>query len=471
MMSRKHSASYIDGIFVKVSEKYRPPRKVTFPVHFQNRLDPDIFNLDYDFSLENRVVEEAKKRMETEAAIEDAESEIVASQIESFSRTIECNGTSEATTDTPNLELPEPDKETVKLPHANFNSTMNGPAMLTPLPSTTSSSTSVKSSDASSNSTYNPADFEGDTSSPFDNMELKTINDIAELNSVFQTLAPPSNTNTTESQRTDNHGNYANISSSQPPHSSTAFNANNCTSSVYADGSQYVNSATVKSVASTQYFSSPRTEPFVSNANNRNQVTRYSPVMVSYETYSPSTQGTLRTSKSFSDLTNIGKEASGAASKSGNYVHASIATVSPQRPKSVELQNENIDAYSRKPEVINVKDEVFAKLSAEHQLFAKHISDMGFPPARVSRIVKKLGADDKKVIDSLCEIQKFVEQGYVDLDIEDGLEAFGSSDEKLLEFLKALNQLKDLGFDKDSVKKALIANDNDRDKAVDQLVS
>jgi hypothetical protein len=59
-------------------------------------------------------------------------------------------------------------------------------SMLTPVP-ITPASTSVSTSKASDN--FNISDFEADTSSPFDNMELKTINEMEELAHVLQPLS------------------------------------------------------------------------------------------------------------------------------------------------------------------------------------------------------------------------------------------------------------------------------------------
>jgi len=61
--------------------------------------------------------------------------------------------------------------------------------ILTPVP-ITQSSTDMRSSKTSN--TFNISDFEADTSSPFDNMELKTINEMEELAHVLQPLSDSS---------------------------------------------------------------------------------------------------------------------------------------------------------------------------------------------------------------------------------------------------------------------------------------
>lgn len=49
-------ASYMDGVHVKIAEAYKPPRKVTLPAAYNNKL-PDISKHTYDFSLEKSVID------------------------------------------------------------------------------------------------------------------------------------------------------------------------------------------------------------------------------------------------------------------------------------------------------------------------------------------------------------------------------------------------------------------------------
>jgi hypothetical protein len=76
-------------------------------------------------------------------------------------------------------------------------------AILTPLPA------SAKNSSSNSNpkSTFNFSDFENDTSSPFDNVELKTINDLEELAHVLQ---PEAKSNAASTPATYQYSNLKN---------------------------------------------------------------------------------------------------------------------------------------------------------------------------------------------------------------------------------------------------------------------
>lgn len=101
----------------------------------------------------------------------------------------------------------------------------------------------------------------------------------------------------------------------------------------------------------------------------------------------------------------------------------------------------------------------------------KHITDMGFPKSRVIRAVQKLGADGKKVVEHLCSVQSLVEKGYKAEQAETALHLHDQSESRALQFLELVAQFRDLGFDEEIVKEALLRTNNDRDRALDFLVS
>lgn len=82
-------------------------------------------------------------------------------------------------------------------------------------------------------------------------------------------------------------------------------------------------------------------------------------------------------------------------------------------------------------------EDSFRKMSISSQKLIKNISSMGFPLDRVSRIAEKLGKDDKKIVEHLIP----------------------------------LSELLDLGFDENKISDALIQFDNNKDKALDFLIS
>jgi len=109
-------------------------------------------------------------------------------------------------------------------------------AILTPLPASAKNS----SSNANPKSTFNFSDFENDTSSPFDNVELKTINDLEELAHVLQPEAK-SNSTTPATYQYSNLKNNNLYYGPQEPSSQESQLPNSPTSAAYYQqpGSSY----------------------------------------------------------------------------------------------------------------------------------------------------------------------------------------------------------------------------------------
>ncbi|XP_018338438.1 PREDICTED: uncharacterized protein LOC108746273 isoform X2 [Trachymyrmex septentrionalis] len=160
-------ASYMDGVHVKIAEAYKPPRKIGLPVAYNNRL-PDISKLTYDFSLEKSVLE----KMSEWRKVRQAYSKARQARLKEKKK--------KEREETP--PSPPPLDCVKQLP-------INAP----PAPETTILTPQPLSPPANDfqdhvkiNGGLDFADFDNDTSSPFDNMELKTINDMEELAQVLQ---------------------------------------------------------------------------------------------------------------------------------------------------------------------------------------------------------------------------------------------------------------------------------------------
>nr|CAD7408381.1 unnamed protein product [Timema poppensis] len=171
----KQVISYVDGIPVKISEKFKPPRKVVLPMGYQHRLPRETaVQEEYDFRLETMVVSkmsewrearqhERQSRCERIAAEEDATT-VSAYPTTTISTPVTPNNTSAVNTSSHYTILtPVPISQPLTTPHTLKNT-----------------------------SRFNLSDFEADTSSPFDNMELKTLNDLEELAHVLQPEPEPS---------------------------------------------------------------------------------------------------------------------------------------------------------------------------------------------------------------------------------------------------------------------------------------
>lgn len=85
---------------------------------------------------------------------------------------------------------------------------------------------------------------------------------------------------------------------------------------------------------------------------------------------------------------------------------------------------------------------------------------MGFPLDRVSRVAERIGKDDKKVNPFYLVIAK-----------EANFKWNSTFSFQIVEHLIPLSELLDLGFDESKISDALIQFDNNKEKALDFLIS
>jgi uncharacterized UBP type Zn finger protein len=93
--------------------------------------------------------------------------------------------------------------------------------------------------------------------------------------------------------------------------------------------------------------------------------------------------------------------------------------------------------FTAKHTAISDKDEQFNKLSPKSQAVAKQISQMGFNRELVIRVLNRIGEDDKNIVEHLI----------------------------------SLSELLQMGFDENLVSEALVKFDNNKDRALDFLIS
>ncbi|XP_033216576.1 ubiquitin-associated protein 1 [Belonocnema kinseyi] len=157
-------ATYMDGVHVKIAEAYKPPRKIALPAAYNNRL-PDASRYCYDFTLERSVLQKMSEWRKARL-----------SNSEAREARLEEKRKKEEESPTP------PGENSAQLPIKGApvpETTILTPQLLSP-PPYHSQNCNIQSNQ------LNYADFDNDTSSPFDNMLLKTINDKEELAQVLQ---------------------------------------------------------------------------------------------------------------------------------------------------------------------------------------------------------------------------------------------------------------------------------------------
>lgn len=158
-------ASYMDGIHVKIAEAYKPPRKICLPAACNNKL-PDVTKLTYDCSLERSVLEKMTEWRNVRQA-----------NIKARQARLEEKRRKEKKESSPPPPPPLPD---VTNP---ISAPVPETTILTPQPL---SPPANDLQDHIKSNGLDYSDFDNDTSSPFDNMELKSINEMEELAQVLQ---------------------------------------------------------------------------------------------------------------------------------------------------------------------------------------------------------------------------------------------------------------------------------------------
>ncbi|XP_030756887.1 ubiquitin-associated protein 1 [Sitophilus oryzae] len=506
--------TYVDEIKVKISEKYKPPFRISMPMSYSQRLTINKQMQDnrptYNFHLERTVLDKVREWKDTrknlteerkdrlELAKKEFENRI---QEEKLDRIEQEQAQARILEDTTkNASIDQSVTSHLQKTHENFTQphnsiqhqpsfiSSNGILMPTPYLSNPSNAnilkpmplqnTNFESNTQRNVKPFNLSDFESDTSSPFDNMELKSINDLEELAQVLKSeqntfqrnLYPSSNAGMTArnysqigSSNNKNFSSYPQVSTNSScykrngvisyesqPYGQDSSNYNPLLSSYSQINSNIPNFNQYNAVYNPQTTSYL---PNTTSAYNFNgyaykepeSVSRHS-VMSYGQTSSVGSQANLQNTscKSVPDLVkSLEKELE------NSHLNDATATASDRpeirsKPHFYTTNNVQLPVRPKSTDAVYPKaknrDEIFNpynKLSTEQRDLCKGVSMMGFPLDRVARVCLIIGNDQKKIVDHLL----------------------------------ALSDLLDLGFSESSASEALVKNNNDRDKALDLLIS
>lgn len=482
--------NYMENVPVKISEQYKPPPKVSLPQSVIQKLNTTEIPsplLDYDFSLEENVIKkmvEWRKYRETESETRRERNRI--REIQRMKQIEEKQKILLTAVSYPNAEDLSSDDEDGGAEDDDAESPLSIHSITTPNnKSIVQCSPSQKCFDTiltptivpdASASSFNPinssnnikkinySDFENDTSSPFDNIELKTINDLRILGEVFKihstgTSEDDSHTESTESNNqvacTSNlntiDNSQAMVQQQQQTNMyapSSSQNANH----LYAYNQAIQNNVNMNGIAKQDYY-------YIQNNQNYDNY-MYSNINYSVNPAVASTTTIHSTGQFnypleyisttnvdyFNDTagTTIGVQNAKNKSKSVPDILKELndevrdSEMRRQRNHSQTIQdseknkvNNAIDSNNKKPEV----DEFFQQLSPSSQILAKKISVMGFPLEQVSRVAKLFDNDDKKILDHLIVLNELIEYGFEESRISEALIKFDNNKEKALDFL------------------------------------
>lgn len=214
MSHNQNPSSMIDDVPVKISERFKPPPKISIPQSVIQKLNGSKEfgqNADYDFSLERNVLLKISEWKAVREREKNESQERLRLSEERRMRLLEqkqkkmLNDVSYPSTEDLSIEydIPEEHHTEISQPQKFTTNSVNFDTILTPtiVPRRNSNQTDSLSATRYNVSNYqrthtrnnslnnknkiNYSDFENDTSSPFDNMELKTINDLAILAQVL----------------------------------------------------------------------------------------------------------------------------------------------------------------------------------------------------------------------------------------------------------------------------------------------
>ena len=255
-------------------------------------------------------------------------------------------------------------------------------------------------------------DFESDTSSPFDYVELQTIDDMQELNDVFQAFQSKSG----QTKQNINENNFKNNSNFSEFNNS--LNQMNCEQNLSfiqnMNGMTFVdrfgynnryNNTDTSFVAINMTNSGPTmtSNNLMTTVYPKSESTGFTTDYNSIGRHSTSeTHNNLRSSKSASDLPTLVKREE-SVTNLGRRQRSHTPPCALTKSKNKKYLN------SKQTLVLN---DPYEELSVKSKELVDSISSMGFDRSRVSRAVKHMDNDHKKVIDFLIQIQTLEESGY-----------------------------------------------------------
>lgn len=328
--------------------------------------------------------------------------------------------------------------------------------VLTPIPSSTVGETRKEKQ-----STINLAEFENFSTNPFEEMELKTLNDKAELALLLQPAPLPPTQNQSEQVQPTTGMPYSTFDSVGLQWVSTSQAAY-----------QPLPHPTMQYSNLGRDWIQPNNVQPIYQQNVEEAIGRIS---LNNATTAPTTQGILRQAKSVPDLSDtVGLCQRWSPSPSQE---ASVASYRDKRLSSrTPPPRLSADAISRpipRP-MPNVESAVERNLRPDENYLIRQLSDMGFPRDLCARTVARVGGNEKDVLDQLLVIQKLEDKGHNRHRIESILELLKPKSEVLKVLEKHLvisEQLSDMGFDMEKIDSVLMTEGYDRDKAIDILVT
>nr|CAH0099379.1 unnamed protein product [Daphnia galeata] len=435
------ATSYLRGVSVKISEKYRPPRRPTLPPGlcsfdpsshlFSDNIDlvDEVSALKLVTSIRDSHMQETARRkqnisafLESQAAVDEKEL-----NIKEITSDLSLNS---LTNNIPSLSVMNLQARNGQL----MQHTQASMEVLTPIQSST-----VEVKKKENMSAINLAEFESYSTNPFEEMELKTLNDKEELAMLLQPSPQPS------------YGlQYQNYNPSTVP----SWTANR-----HQPMRQYEDTASWIPNESS-FFG---IDKLSHGHGNTGTPVEFHNQAISHKN--------LRQAKSVPDLSDVSFGTGEITINNPSFTGVTDKRLSSRTPPP-RLTSDSIKRPVPKPN-INAASPLEKNLNPIEKRLVQQLHDMGFVRETAVRAIIRLGTNEKDIVDHLLLIQKLEESGHSIERIESALDVLKPCKElpvQLEHHLVLVDQLSALGFEHCKINSALVAAEHDRDKALDILL-
>ncbi|XP_070503439.1 ubiquitin-associated protein 1 [Chironomus tepperi] len=490
--------NYTDGVPVKISEKYKQPPEIKLTTKLTQQLlkrkDPEAF-ADYNFDLERKIISKTtewinwrlKEKTERQQRIQqrelmrqkrlEEEQKAKLNQVSypSDELTSSCDEEEEVDIDNSN-------EARMKSSNINNQACIPSDKVFSPNFNTILMPTQAvvinHSSDKKSHRRYasnssNKIDFsffESD-SSPFDNLEMKSMNEMEELAKVLQSTVVEGN------QESDDNTLERNNSSESDPSDHQKSISNNNNENDVVNNSDASKSLIPKN--DMQLIAATHTNAYGAHNFNPQQL---------YNNYYGMQSTTINTNQPF--YSNQQQQFGIAANQFSPYI------VNHQLPNNCyytqnyavnhmnyALNNNNMacennisDSEIKSKSVPDIIKELNDELNNSEKRRTRNISQstQGSVPAENEKIIAKKNPDDQ-LHNLPAKTQNLAKQicqmGFKQDLVIRALIRLGDNDKHAVEHLISLNEILQMGFDEEKVSEALIKFDNNKDQALDYLIS
>uniref|UniRef100_G1PLX6 Ubiquitin-associated protein 1 n=1 Tax=Myotis lucifugus TaxID=59463 RepID=G1PLX6_MYOLU len=486
--------SYLDDVPFKIGDKFKTPAKVGLPIGFSL---PDclqvVREVQYDFSLERKTIEWAEDIKKIHEAQREAERKAEEAEAKVNSKS-----------------GPEGDN---KMSFSKTHSTATMPPPINPILATlqhnsiltpTRYSSTMKQkvlSPPHTKADFNPADFECEED-PFDNLELKTIDEKEELRNILVGTTGPIMAQLLDSNLP--RGGSGSVLQDEevlasleratldfkPLHKPNGFitlpQLGNCEKMSL---SSKVSLPPIPAVSNIKSLSFPKLDSDDSNQKTAKLAsTFHSTSCLRNGTF----QNSLKPSTQSSASELSGHQSLGLSTlnlDSGTEVPAltpsdmisqtpslsvlSVCTEESSPPNTGSTATPPKFSMSQVPNTPSCPQAYseLQTLSPSERQCVETVVNMGYSYECVLRAMKKKGENIEQILDYLFVHGQLCEKGFDPLLVEEALEMHQCSEEKMLEFLQLMSKFKEMGFELKDIKEVLLLHNNDQDNALEDLMA